>query len=99
MSHSSLVAKPTKKGPRKARVKVSPIAELKSVLTRPGDIRSDIEFQNDVNALLATVSRMTNFGPAGDPLGPEEPTVPHAIVATTESPVRHRPARRAGDPR
>jgi hypothetical protein len=37
----------------------SSTGQLKRLLTVAGDIRSDIAFQNDVNALLATVSRMS----------------------------------------
>jgi hypothetical protein len=76
------------------RVKVSPIAELKSFLTVAGDIRSDIAFQNDVNALLATVAKITALGPFGD----EEHTPPVDIRAI-ETPQPRRMARRASDRR
>ena len=51
-----------------ARVAVSPVQDLRRALTVEGDIRSEVEFQNDVNAMLATVGKLTALGPQ---LGPE----------------------------
>ena len=49
--------------PTRALVQVGSVSMLRSALTVAGDIRSDVEFQNDVNALLATVGKLTALGP------------------------------------
>ena len=46
-----------------ARVAVSPVQDIRRALTVEGDIRSEVEFQNDVNAMLATVGKLTALGP------------------------------------
>jgi hypothetical protein len=57
------VARVTKRRIRRARVVVSSLGQLKGALTVAGDIRSNVGFQNDVNALLASVSQMAPLGP------------------------------------
>jgi hypothetical protein len=49
--------------PKRALVQVGAVSTLRGALTVAGDIRSDVEFQNDVNALLATVGKLTALGP------------------------------------
>jgi hypothetical protein len=44
---------------RAVRVSISAVAEFKRALVRDGDIAGDIAFQNDVNALLAAVARLS----------------------------------------
>jgi hypothetical protein len=41
-----------------AEVEVLPAQSVRSSLTTPGDIRSDIAFQNDINNLLARIEEM-----------------------------------------
>ena len=58
-----------------AEVLVLPAQNVRSSLTTPGDIRSDIAFQNDINNLLARIeevklpwtaaSRLVSFGTEG----------------------------------
>lgn len=54
---------------RRPRVAVSALANLKAALTVAGDIRSDIAFQNDVNALLAAVARLSAVRPSSEVVG------------------------------
>jgi hypothetical protein len=51
-----------------AKVAVGSVREIRRALTVEGDIRSDVQFQNDVNAILAIVGKLTALGP-----GAEEP--------------------------
>jgi hypothetical protein len=44
---------------RAVRVSISAVTEFKRALVRDGDIAGDVAFQNDVNALLAAVSRLS----------------------------------------
>ena len=53
----------SKAGRTVARVAVGSVRELRRALTVEGDIRSDVEFQNDVNAILAVVGKLTALGP------------------------------------
>jgi hypothetical protein len=45
------------------RVVFASIRDVKRALTEQGDIASDVAFQNDVNALLAAVSRLAQPEP------------------------------------
>jgi hypothetical protein len=49
--------------PARVLVQVGAVSTLRGALTVAGDIRSDVEFQNDVNALLATVGKLSALGP------------------------------------
>ncbi|HEY2903067.1 MAG TPA: hypothetical protein VGL59_20970 [Polyangia bacterium] len=42
---------------------VGSVSEIRKALTVDGDIRSQVAFQNDVNAILATVGKLTALGP------------------------------------
>jgi hypothetical protein len=46
-----------------ARVAFGSVREIRRALTIEGDIRSDVEFQNDVNAILAIIGKLTALGP------------------------------------
>jgi hypothetical protein len=48
--------------PRVVRVTISPLKDVKHSLVARGDIAGDVAFQNDVNALLAAVSRLPPAG-------------------------------------
>ncbi|HEX3696789.1 MAG TPA: hypothetical protein VH374_15520 [Polyangia bacterium] len=54
----------SKGGRALARVAVGSVSEIRKALTVDGDIRSEVAFQNDVNAILATVGKLTALGPA-----------------------------------
>jgi hypothetical protein len=67
-------------------VEVLPAPSVRRSLTTPGDIRSDISFQNDINGLLARIeeakqpwtaaSRLISFGVATAPVAqPKRNTV------------------------
>jgi hypothetical protein len=62
---------------RHAEVAVGSVREIRRALTVEGDIRSDVEFQNDVNAILAVIGKLTALGP-----GAEEPGEDVAIDVT-----------------
>jgi hypothetical protein len=47
------------------RVTISPLRDVKHSLIARGDIAGDVAFQNDVNALLAAVSRLPPSSPGG----------------------------------
>jgi hypothetical protein len=51
---------------RGVRVSIAALRDVKRAVTVRGDIASDIAFQNDVNALLAAVSRLSPLGPTLD---------------------------------
>lgn len=61
-----------------AEVEVLPAQSVRSSLTTPGDIRSDIAFQNDINNLLARIeeaklpwtaaSLLVSFGADSEPV-------------------------------
>ena len=53
----------SKAGRPVARVAVGPVQEIRRALTVEGDIRSEVAFQNDVNAILAVVGKLTALGP------------------------------------
>jgi hypothetical protein len=55
------------------RIVFSPLRDVKRALTIEGDIGSDIAFQNDVNTLLATISRLSA-------IGPPPPDLPRAVA-------------------
>ena len=48
------------------RVTISPLKDVKHSLIARGDIAGDVAFQNDVNALLAAVSRLPPGTPGGE---------------------------------
>jgi hypothetical protein len=67
-------------------VEVLTAPNVRRSLTTPGDIRSDISFQNDINSLLARIeeakqpwtaaSRLVSFGSATEPVAqPKRNTV------------------------
>ncbi|SRR6266478_2045527 len=80
-----------------ARVAVSPVQHIRRALTVEGDIRSEVEFQNDVNAILATVGKLTALGPQDVqdeieedvPIGDTPTPVP---VVATQQPLWRAPA-------
>jgi hypothetical protein len=78
-----------KRRARRPRVTVAALANLKGALTVAGDIRSDIEFQNDVNALLAAVSRLTGLRPTSDVV--VMPGAEVGFAPTVEHPPHRRP--------
>lgn len=95
--HIHPVPKVSKKRTRRPRVDVSPLASLRGVLTVAGDIRSDIQFQNDVNALLAAVSRLSGVSQSpevtrmpGAELGMESLAQAAAAAVAAASPPRRR---------
>jgi hypothetical protein len=49
------------------------LRDVKRALTVEGDVASDIAFQNDLNTMLATVSRLS-------PLGPQPAELPGAVA-------------------
>lgn len=53
----------SKAGRPVARVAVGSVREIRRALTVEGDIRSEVQFQNDVNAILAVVGKLTALGP------------------------------------
>ena len=55
-----------------ARVAIGSVREIRRALTIDGDIRSDVEFQNDVNAILAIIGKLTALGPGGAFEGEQE---------------------------
>ncbi len=73
---------------RRLRVAVGSVTEIRRALTVAGDIRSDVEFQNDVNALLATVGKLTALGPQPDDIDIDiDMTQTPVPIATTPEPV------------
>jgi hypothetical protein len=66
---------------------VAALRDVRRALTVEGDVASDIAFQNDVNALLATVARMA----APEP--PPEKMLPGLLMP--DEIVEAAPARRA----
>jgi hypothetical protein len=44
--------------PRILKVSISALRDVRRALTVQGDVASDVAFQNDVNALLAVISRL-----------------------------------------
>jgi hypothetical protein len=58
---------------RSIKVTVSALRDVKRAITVDGDIASDVGFQNDVNALLAVVSRLA-------PPTAAEPDRPSAVT-------------------
>jgi hypothetical protein len=74
---------------RELDVRIVPAAEVRRSLTRAGDIRAEIGFQNDINALLA---RFDEVRVPWQALAGPTPTLPLSVVAdTTPMPSAARP--------
>ena len=58
---------------RNVRIVLAPLRDIKRALTIEGDVASDVAFQNDVNTILATLSRLS-------PLGLPPPDLPRAVA-------------------
>jgi hypothetical protein len=78
-------------GVRNSQMQVVRAAEVRRSLTPPGDIRSEIAFQNDINALLA---RFDELKVPWQPLGGTLPALPPSVVADTTPVPALRPPRR-----
>jgi len=48
---------------RPIRVVYAAARDVRGTLTAPGDVAGEVAFQNDVNALLAVVARLSPLGP------------------------------------
>jgi hypothetical protein len=58
---------------RNVRIAIAALRDIKRALTVEGDVASDVGFQNDVNTILATISRLS-------PVGPAPPDLPRAVA-------------------
>jgi hypothetical protein len=58
---------------RSVRTVFAALRDVKRALTVEGDLASDVGFQNDLNTMLATVSRLS-------PLGPQPADLPRAVA-------------------
>jgi hypothetical protein len=58
---------------RSVRIVFAALRDVKRALTVEGDVASDVAFQNDVNTILAAISRLS-------PLGPPPPDLPGAVA-------------------
>jgi hypothetical protein len=76
---------------KSVRVAIAPARDIKRALMVPGDIASDIAFQNDVNALMAVISRLSPLGPTLEDVRRQ---VAREELASQLAPRRARSARR-----
>src|SRR5262245_47138914 len=84
---------------RVAQMQIMRTADVRRSLTPPGDLKADIAFQNDINALLA---RFDEVRVPGLPVAGTLPTLPVSVVAdATPIPALKQPrlSRQAAAPR
>jgi len=54
-------------------------ADVRRALVQPGDIRAEVEFQNDINGLLARIDDGVTLDVATPSGGPAAPDAPRAL--------------------